>query len=227
MNLQALTAKLDPSWQRVLNHELAQPYMVALQKTLRQRQQQATVFPASANIFNAFVGLPMKDIKVVILGQDPYHGPGQAHGLSFSVLPGVKIPPSLRNIYQELADDVGFVAPDHGCLEVWRQQGVLLLNNVLTVEQGQAASHKGFGWEQLTDAIIEAVNQQCHNVVFVLWGLPAQKKAKNVDPQRHCLLMAPHPSPLSAYRGFWRSKPFSQANKYLLAQGRDAVDWQL
>ncbi|CAH0993357.1 Uracil-DNA glycosylase [Sinobacterium norvegicum] len=227
MNLKALTEELDSSWQRVINPELAQDYMVALQKTLAQRQRQATVFPDNAAIFNAFKGLPMNEVKVVILGQDPYHGAGQAHGLSFSVLPGVKIPPSLRNIYQELADDLGVEAPSHGCLERWQQQGVLLLNNVLTVEQGQAASHKGKGWETLTDAIIEAINQQCQDVVFLLWGAPAQKKAKNVDPRRHKVLMAPHPSPLSAYRGFWGSKPFSQANKYLSQRGRDAIDWQL
>ncbi|OOE90233.1 uracil-DNA glycosylase [Salinivibrio sharmensis] len=216
------------TWQQVLADEKQQAYFRETLAYVEQaRANGVTVFPPKEDVFNAFRYTELGDVKVVILGQDPYHGPNQAHGLCFSVRPGVKTPPSLVNIYKELATDIeGFTPPSHGYLKSWAEQGVLLLNTVLTVEQGKAHSHAKLGWETFTDRVIEAVNQQCQGVVFLLWGAHAQKKGKAIDRQRHHVLTAPHPSPLSAHRGFFGCQHFSQTNALLQAQGRTAIDWQ-
>ncbi len=219
---------LQPDWQAVLGPELEQPYMLDLQRFLQAEQRSGKViYPASEHWLHALEATALEDVKVVILGQDPYHQPGQAHGLSFSVPAGVKVPPSLRNIYKELQADLGIAPASHGCLEHWARQGVLLLNAVLTVEQSQAASHQGRGWERFTDQVIHAVNAHCHNVVFLLWGSYAQKKGAFVDRSRHLVLQSPHPSPLAAHRGFFGCRHFSQANAYLQSCGRAPIDWQL
>ena len=193
-----------------------------------EREAGKVIYPPKEDVFNAFAMTALEDIRVVILGQDPYHGPNQAHGLCFSVLPGVKIPPSLRNIYKELADDIdGFTIPNHGTLSPWAEQGVLLLNTVLTVEQGKAHSHAKLGWETFTDRVIEVVNQHCSNVVFLLWGSHAQKKGNTINREKHHVLHAPHPSPLSAHRGFFGSKPFSQTNQLLVESGKMPIVWQV
>jgi uracil-DNA glycosylase len=194
---------------------------------LQEKARGKRIFPAGKVIFNALDSTEFDAVKIVILGQDPYHGPGQAHGLCFSVEPGVAVPPSLLNIYKELHGDTGFKIPAHGCLKQWAEQGVLLLNSVLTVEAGRAASHQGMGWEQFTDKIIDVLNREKQGVVFILWGAYAQKKGAMIDRQRHLVLQSPHPSPLSASRGFFGNKHFSRANEYLLSHGRNAVDWQL
>ena len=217
-------------WDTFLHNELQQPYM---QKTLNavenRRAQGVAVYPPESLVFNAFNVTPLNDIRVVILGQDPYHGEGQAHGLCFSVLPEVKkLPPSLKNMYKELATDIeGFVIPEHGYLQSWAEQGVFLLNTVLTVEQGQAHSHKHLGWEQFTDNVIAHINANCDGVVFILWGAHAQKKGKGIDSTRHSILSGPHPSPLSAHRGFFGCKHFSRTNELLLAQGKKPINWQV
>jgi uracil-DNA glycosylase len=217
-------------WDTFLHNELQQPYM---QKTLNavenRRAQGVAVYPPESQVFNAFNVTPLNDIRVVILGQDPYHGEGQAHGLCFSVLPMVKkLPPSLKNMYKELATDIeGFVIPEHGYLQTWAEQGVFLLNTVLTVEQGQAHSHKHLGWEQFTDNVIAHINANCDGVVFILWGAHAQKKGKGIDSTRHSILSGPHPSPLSAHRGFFGCKHFSRTNELLLAQGKKPINWQV
>lgn len=217
-------------WDTFLHNELQQPYM---QKTLNavenRRAQGVAVYPPESLVFNAFNVTPLNDIRVVILGQDPYHGEGQAHGLCFSVLPEVKkLPPSLKNMYKELATDIeGFVIPEHGYLQTWAQQGVFLLNTVLTVEQGQAHSHKHLGWEQFTDNVIAHINANCDGVVFILWGAHAQKKGKSIDSTRHSILSGPHPSPLSAHRGFFGCKHFSKTNELLLKQGKKPINWQV
>ncbi|WP_415895084.1 uracil-DNA glycosylase [Neptuniibacter sp. PT34_22] len=217
-----------PSWQAVLAEQFQQPYMLALKEFLKeQKAQRKIIYPHSDNWFHALDTTPLDDVKVVILGQDPYHQPGQAHGLCFSVMPGVKVPPSLVNIYKELESDLGLPRPDHGYLESWAQQGVLLLNSVLTVEESSAGAHQGKGWETFTDQIIQAVNQHCDNVVFLLWGSYAQKKGACIDQTRHLVLKAPHPSPLSAHRGFLGCQHFSQTNQYLQQQGKAPIDWQL
>lgn len=217
-----------PEWQSALSEEFEKPYMLTLKAFLQQqKQQQKQIYPHSSNWFHALETTPLSQVKVVILGQDPYHQLGQAHGLCFSVQPGVPIPPSLRNIYKELASDLQLTTPQHGYLEAWARQGVLLLNAVLTVEQGQANAHQGKGWEQFTDTIIEKINQQREHVVFMLWGSYAQKKGAMIDPQKHLLLKAPHPSPLSAHRGFLGCRHFSQANAYLTAHQQATIDWQL
>ncbi|WP_415892388.1 uracil-DNA glycosylase [Neptuniibacter sp. PT8_73] len=217
-----------PSWQAVLAEQFQQPYMLALKEFLKeQKAQRKIIYPHSDNWFHALETTPLDDVKVVILGQDPYHQPGQAHGLCFSVMPGVKVPPSLVNIYKELESDLGLPRPDHGYLESWAQQGVLLLNSVLTVEESSAGAHQGKGWETFTDQIIQAVNQHCDNVVFLLWGSYAQKKGACIDQTRHLVLKAPHPSPLSAHRGFLGCQHFSQTNQYLQQQGKAPIDWQL
>ena len=185
----------------------------------------AVIYPA--RVLRALEGTAPPDVKVVILGQDPYHGPGQAHGLCFSVPPGIALPPSLRNVYKELRDDLGIDPPDHGCLDAWSEQGVLLLNTSLTVRAGQAASHQGKGWERFTDAVIRAVNEQEKPVVFILWGSYAQRKAAFVDTKRHLVLRSPHPSPLSAHNGFFGTRPFSKANAFLEKHGRQPIDWRL
>ncbi|MGQ2967780.1 MAG: uracil-DNA glycosylase [Allorhizobium sp.] len=220
--------RLEDSWKAVLGAEFSRPYMGELKAFLqREKADGKQIFPKGSEYFRALDLTPLDEVKVVILGQDPYHGAGHAHGLCFSVQPGVRIPPSLVNIYKEMQTDLGIPPARHGFLEHWARQGVLLLNSVLTVEEARAASHQGQGWEQFTDAVIRAVNEECEHVVFMLWGSYAQKKAAFVDRSRHLLLKAPHPSPLSAHNGFFGSRHFSQANEYLVSQGRNAIDWQL
>lgn len=218
---------LHPSWLVHLAAEFEQPYMQQLMAFLRaQKQQGKVIYPAANNIFNAFNSTPLDQVKVVILGQDPYHGPDQAHGLCFSVQQGVKVPPSLQNIYKELQRDLAFQPPGHGCLQAWANQGVLLLNATLTVEQGNAGAHQGQGWEIFTDQAIQLVSRQCQGVVFLLWGSYAQKKAVLIDPQKHLILKAPHPSPLSAHRGFIGCGHFSQVNQYLKNAQKTPINWQ-
>lgn len=224
----AADVKLDPSWKAALADEFAKPYMQNLKAFLQERRSRgAHIFPKGSEYFHALDTTPLDKVRVVILGQDPYHGEGQAHGLSFSVRPGVKIPPSLVNIYKELRDDLGIAPARHGFLEHWAKQGVLLLNAVLTVEMGNAGAHAGKGWEAFTDAVIRAVNDQPHPVVFILWGAYAQKKAAFVDPAKHLVIRSAHPSPLSAHNGFLGSKPFSKANAFLEAHGFAPIDWAL
>ncbi len=219
---------LEAGWLAHLGAEFDQPYMQQLKTFLKERKQAgAVVYPESADCFNAFNFTPFDQVKVVILGQDPYHGPGQAHGLSFSVKPGVAIPPSLRNIYKELESDLHIRPVTHGYLESWAQQGVLLLNSVLTVEQGQAAAHQGKGWEQFTDRAVQALSTHREGLVFLLWGSHAQKKGKQVDRTKHLVLETTHPSPLSAHRGFLGCRHFSTLNQYLIQQGQQPINWQL
>ena len=224
--------KLHPDWLARIGGEFAQPYMAALKQFLSdERARGKTIYPRPRDWFAALDATPPQDVRVVILGQDPYHGPGQAHGLCFSVQPGVRVPPSLVNIYKELRSDLGIAPAPHGHLAHWARQGVLLLNNCLTVEAGQAASHQGKGWEKFTDAAVAAVAADPAPKVFILWGSHAQKKAANVPGlgagSPHLILRAPHPSPLSAHNGFFGSRPFSQANAFLEAHGRGAIDWRL
>lgn len=220
--------ELHPQWLDHLNVEFELDYMHQLSEFLRaEKAEGKVIYPSQENIFAALNVTPLDKVRVVILGQDPYHGPNQAHGLSFSVPEGVAIPPSLRNIYKEIVSDLGATAPTHGNLMQWANQGVLLLNSVLTVEDGQAASHQGKGWEQFTDKVIETLNRECENIVFMLWGAYAQKKGQTIDKQRHLILSAPHPSPLSAHRGFLGCKHFSQANTYLRSVGQAEIDWQI
>lgn len=216
------------TWHDVLAEEKEKPYFIeTLSKVAQERASGITVYPPQKDVFNAFRLTELGDVKVVILGQDPYHGPHQAHGLAFSVLPGVAVPPSLVNMYKELVTDIpGFERPTHGFLESWARQGVMLLNTVLTVEAGKAHSHAKFGWETFTDTVISAINEHREGVVFLLWGSHAQKKGSIIDRKRHHVLQAPHPSPLSAHRGFFGSAPFSQANEWLEKQGEKPVDWQ-
>ena len=220
-------AAIQNDWLDALKEEFRQPYYKKLFQTVNEEYRTRQIFPPADDIFNAFHLTPLHEVKVVILGQDPYHGEGQAHGLCFSVRPGVYIPPSLVNIYQELHDDLGCTIPNHGCLTKWAKQGVLLLNTVLTVRAHQANSHKGIGWEEFTDAAIRKLNEQDRPIVFMLWGRPAQAKKSMLHNPKHLILEAPHPSPLSAYRGFFGSRPFSQANRFLEAQGVEPVDWQI
>ena len=219
---------LHESWKALLQAEFDAPYMAALKEfLLSEREKGKRVFPKGSEWFHALDATPLEQVRVVILGQDPYHGEGQAHGLCFSVKPGVRPPPSLINIYKELQSDLGIAPPPHGNLEAWAKQGVLLLNAVLTVEAGLAASHQGKGWERFTDAVIRLVNDQPRPVVFILWGSYAQKKAAFVDRRRHLVLASAHPSPLSAHNGFFGSRPFSKANEFLIAQGQEPIDWAL
>ncbi|WP_278497493.1 uracil-DNA glycosylase [Pantoea vagans] len=215
------------TWHDVLAEEKEKPYFIeTLKQVADERAAGITVYPPQKDVFNAFRLTELGDVNVVILGQDPYHGPNQAHGLAFSVLPGVQVPPSLQNIYKELMQDIpGFQKPDHGFLESWAKQGVMLLNTVLTVEAGKAHSHARFGWETFTDNVIAAINQHCEGVIFLLWGSHAQKKGSIIDRKRHHVLQAPHPSPLSAHRGFFGSKHFSTTNELLSAAGKKPVDW--
>jgi uracil-DNA glycosylase len=220
--------RLPESWKRALASEFADPYMAALRAVLvAERAEGKAIYPPAARWFVALDLTPLEDVRVVILGQDPYHGPGQAHGLSFSVLPGVPVPPSLSNIFKEIQSDLGIPRPRHGCLEHWARQGVLLLNAVLTVEAGRAASHQNRGWERFTDAIIRVISDQPRSVVFLLWGAQAQKKARFVDSSRHLVLKAAHPSPLSAHNGFFGCHHFSKANAFLAASGQPPIDWAL
>ncbi|POB12731.1 uracil-DNA glycosylase [Halobacteriovorax sp. DA5] len=215
----------DKSWLSHLENEFQKDYMVELAEFLDS--EEADVYPSQDEFFAALNLTPLDKVKVVILGQDPYHGEGQAHGLSFSVKKGVKIPPSLRNIYKELNEDLGIEIPQHGFLEDWAKEGVLLLNNCLSVRKAQAGSHQKKGWEKFTAKIIEVVNDHCENVVFILWGSPAQKKGKNIDESKHLVIKTVHPSPLSSYRGFFGSKPFSQANAYLAQKNRETISWEV
>lgn len=216
-------------WNEFITKQKEQDYLTTtLAYIAEQRSNGVTVYPADEDIFNAFTITPFEQVKVVIIGQDPYHGPNQAHGLCFSVLPDEKIPPSLVNIYKELEQDIaGFVKPDHGYLLSWAQQGVLLLNTVLTVEEGKAHSHKHLGWEVFTDRAIELLNQQAKNVIFLLWGSHAHKKGKNIDETKHLVIKGPHPSPLSAYRGFFGCRHFSQTNQALISLGKTPINWQV
>ena len=222
------TVKLEPSWLNVLGREFDQPYMQQLREfLLQQKGAGRVIYPPSSQWFSAFNSTPFDQVRVVILGQDPYHGPNQAHGLCFSVMRGVKVPPSLMNIYKELQDDLAVQPPSHGCLTSWAEQGVLLLNATLTVEQANAGAHQGKGWERFTDQAIRALNDQRDGIVFLLWGSYAQKKGAFIDQSRHLVLKSVHPSPLSAYRGFLGCKHFSTANNYLQQRGQPAIDWQL
>ena len=219
--------KIEPSWKELLQDEFEKPYFSELIQFVKNEYKTTKIYPPGKLIFNAFDHCPAEQTKVVILGQDPYHGPGQAHGLCFSVKKGVDVPPSLVNIYKELHDDLGCTIPDHGCLTKWANQGVLMLNTVLTVRAHQANSHRGIGWEEFTDAAIRVLAAQDRPMVFILWGKPAQSKKSMLDPDKHLILEAPHPSPLSAYRGFFGSKPFSKTNAYLTAHGLEPIDWQI
>jgi len=224
----AQSIQLHESWLPHLREEFDQPYMIALKQFLKSEKQAGKIiFPKGAEIFNALNTTPLDKVKVVILGQDPYHGPNQAHGLCFSVKPGVVPPPSLKNIYKEIQAEYGCAAPSHGYLMPWAEQGVLLLNSVLTVEQFRAASHQKQGWEQFTDKVIQVVNDQCENVVFLLWGGYAQKKGTVIDQSRHCVLQSPHPSPLSAHRGFLGNNHFKKADQYLQEKGKSPINWQV
>jgi uracil-DNA glycosylase len=218
---------LKNRWGELLQEEFKKPYFTMLEEFLEKEYEEQTVYPARENIFNALKYTDYDDVKVVLLGQDPYHGPGQAHGLSFSVQPGVRIPPSLRNIYKELHEDLGCDIPNTGYLKKWADQGVLLLNTVLTVRKGEAHSHKGKGWENLTDKVISLLNEREKPVIFLLWGRPAQSKLKLIDEDRHHIIASAHPSPLSASRGFFGSKPFSKINGYLWNKGEEEIDWQI
>ncbi|MFC4819813.1 uracil-DNA glycosylase [Dokdonella ginsengisoli] len=220
--------KLEASWKARVGSYLERPEMLALAEFLRaEKRAGKVIYPPGSKIFAALDTTPFEQVKVVILGQDPYHGPGQAHGLCFSVPPGVPPPPSLLNIFAELQREPGIPRPDHGCLLPWARQGVLLLNAVLTVERGMAGSHAGKGWEGFTDACIDALNREREGLVFLLWGSYAQQKGKLIDPSRHRVLKAPHPSPLSAHRGFIGCGHFVRANEYLSHQGKAPIDWAL
>lgn len=220
--------KLEPSWKARVGGYLARPDMQALSEFLRAELRAGkTIYPPPKKIFAALDTTPFDQVKAVIIGQDPYHGPGQAHGLCFSVMPGVAIPPSLENMLKEIESDVGIPRPQHGCLVSWARQGVLLLNSVLTVERGKPESHKGKGWEGFTDAVVDHLNRERENLVFLLWGSYAQAKGKLVDGRRHMVLKAPHPSPLSAHRGFFGCGHFSKVNKWLQDHDLTPIDWRL
>lgn len=220
-------AAISNDWLEYLNGEFKKPYYKELYNKVNQEYSQQVIFPPADDIFTAYHLTPLSEVKVVIIGQDPYHNVNQAHGLCFSVKPEVEIPPSLVNIYKELHDDLGCYIPNNGYLTKWAKQGVLMLNSVLTVRAHQANSHKGIGWEKFTDATIEAVNKQDRPIVYLLWGKPAQDKARKVDNPKHLLLKAPHPSPLSSYRGFFGCKHFSQTNEFLIKNGLEPIDWQI
>ena len=220
--------RLEASWRDHLAPEFQQDYMRQLRQFLLERKRAgATVYPPGPEIFAALDSTPFDEVRVVVLGQDPYHGPGQAHGLCFSVRPGVPVPPSLKNIYQEIESDLGISPPNHGDLRHWARQGVLLLNAVLTVERGRAGAHQGKGWERFTDRIVDELNREREGLVFMLWGSYAQKKGASIDAGRHLVLRAPHPSPLSAHRGFFGCRHFSRANDYLRDNGAAPIDWSL
>ena len=218
---------LNGDWYEALKGEFSKPYYRKLFETVNEEYRTKLIFPPAQDIFNAFHLTPLKNVKVVILGQDPYHNNGQAHGLSFSVQKGVDIPPSLVNIYKELHDDLGCTIPDHGCLTKWAEQGVLMLNTVLTVRAHQANSHRGIGWEQFTDAVIRTLNDQDRPIVYLLWGRPAQMKKAMLNNPKQLVLTAAHPSPLSAGRGFFGSRPFSRVNAFLREKGGEEIDWSL
>lgn len=220
-------AGLTGEWEAALHDEFSKEYYKKLFLFVKEQYSKVPVYPQADEIFTAFHLTPLEKVKVVIIGQDPYHGAGQAHGLCFSVKPQVDIPPSLVNIYKELQDDIGCDIPSHGYLESWAKQGVLMLNTVLTVQAHKPMSHRGVGWENFTDAAIRVLNEVQRPIVFILWGKPAQEKAMMLDNPLHKILKAPHPSPLSAYRGFFGSKPFSQTNAFLESRGIEPIDWQI
>ena len=220
-------AAISNDWLEPLKPEFSKEYYKKLYFTIMDEYKKHLVFPPADDVFNAYSLTPLKDVKVVIIGQDPYHNVGQAHGLCFSVRPDVEIPPSLVNIYKELQDDLGCYIPNNGYLVKWAKQGVLLLNTVLTVRAHQANSHRGLGWEEFTDATIRVLNEQNRPIVFILWGTPAQKKKAMLNNPKHLILEAPHPSPLSAYRGFFGSKPFSKTNEFLIQNQLEPIDWQI
>lgn len=222
-----MVENLNNSWASLLSEEFEKPYYQQLREFLNIEYDTETIYPDKEDVFNALRYTDYEDVKVVILGQDPYHGPGQAHGLSFSVQPGVALPPSLRNIFKELHADLGCLIPKNGYLKKWTDQGVLLLNTVLTVRKGEAHSHKGQGWEVFTDKIITLLNEREKPVIFILWGKPAQSKLKLIDESRHKIIKSVHPSPLSARRGFFGSKPFSKVNEILTELGEQEIDWQI
>jgi uracil-DNA glycosylase len=220
--------KLEASWKARVGDHFDRPEMHALSEFLRaEKHAGKRIYPPGPRIFAALDATPFEAVKVVVLGQDPYHGPGQAHGLCFSVLPGVPVPPSLQNIFAEIQNDLGIARSDHGCLTPWAKRGVLLLNSVLTVQAGIPGAHQGKGWEGFTDRVIDALNRDREGLVFLLWGSYAQAKGRLIDTRRHCVLKAPHPSPLSAHRGFLGCRHFSKANQYLEAQGKTQIDWSL
>ena len=220
-------AAISNDWLEKIKSEFNKPYCKELYGFVKDEYANNVIFPPSEDIFNAFHSTALKDVKVLLLGQDPYHNYNQAHGLSFSVKPGQDIPPSLQNIYKELQDDLGCYIPNNGYLQKWAEQGVLLLNTVLTVRAHEANSHKGRGWEQFTDAVIKALNEIDRPIVYFLWGAPAQKKAAMLNNSKHLILQAPHPSPLSAYRGFFGCKHFSKCNDFLRSNGIEPIDWQI
>ncbi|MBQ8652686.1 MAG: uracil-DNA glycosylase [Alistipes sp.] len=220
-----MDVKIAPDWKALLEEEFSKPYFEELTRFVKEEYATRRIYPRGSNIFRAFDKCPLDKLKVVIIGQDPYHGPGQAHGLCFSVDEGVPHPPSLQNIFKEVASDIGTPIPSSGNLDRWAEQGVLLLNSVLTVREHEAASHAGKGWEQFTDAVVRKIAQEKQGVVYLLWGSYAQRKGAIVDPQRNCILKAVHPSPLSAYRGFLGCKHFSQANDYLISTGQTPINW--
>ena len=220
-----MDVKMEPSWKTRLAGEFEKDYFVKLTDFVRQEYRQATVYPSGPNIFNAFAHCPFDRVKVVIIGQDPYHEPGQAHGLCFSVQDGTPFPPSLQNIFKEITDDLGRPHPTSGDLTRWADQGVLLLNAPLTVRAHRAGSHQGHGWETFTDAVIRCLNAERQHLVYMLWGAYAQKKGASIDTSRNLVLTSPHPSPLSAHRGFFGNRHFSRANDYLVALGESPIDW--
>lgn len=220
-----MEVRLEKTWKELLQDEFAKPYFKALSEYVHREYENGPVYPPAKFIFNALDSLPVDKVKVIILGQDPYHGPGQAHGLSFSVPDGIALPPSLQNIYKELATDIGKTKPLSGNLEHWVKDGVLLLNATLTVRAHQAGSHQKQGWEEFTDAVIHHLADSKEHLVFILWGSYAQKKGAFIDTQKHLVIKSVHPSPLSAYNGFFGSKPFSQANQYLIAHGQKPINW--
>lgn len=222
-----LSIPIRNNWQPIIEEVASTPTYQKLREFLKEEYSAYTIFPTMENIWTAFQWTDYEDVKVVILGQDPYHGEGQAHGLSFSVQPQVKIPPSLRNIYKELEDDLGISPVNHGYLKSWAEQGVFLLNAVLTVRSGEANSHRGKGWEELTDFAIASLNEREEPIVFILWGASARKKQALIDTDKHYVITSAHPSPLSAHRGFLGSKPFSKTNELLEASGQEPIDWQL
>lgn len=221
--------RIEEGWKEALSAELEKPYFALLRERIHAEYSRRDVpcYPPAAKVFAAFDTTPFRQVKVVIIGQDPYHGPGQANGLAFSVNPGIQIPPSLRNIYQEIHDDIGADIPATGDLSKWARQGVLLLNSSLSVRQHQPKSHSGLGWEEFTDAAVTALNSGRENIVFLLWGSDAIRKGNGIDRNRHLVLTAPHPSPLSAYRGFFGCRHFSKANEYLVAHGIEPIDWRI
>lgn len=222
-----LKQPLTNDWGPLLNEQFQLPYFIQLKDFLRKEYEQKTIYPPKKDMLNALYFTPFHKVKVVILGQDPYHGPCQAHGLSFSVQKGVPQPPSLKNIFKELASDLGCKIPQHGDLTAWARQGVLLLNTTLTVEKGKAYAHQGKGWERFTDEIILKLNDKKQPVVYIMWGKAAQQKGKLVDTEKHFIISSPHPSPLSAYRGFFGSKPFSQTNEILMQTNQEPIDWNV